>query len=126
MHAHKSVSVPVENARCPYLCETWEVNKSQAQHMWRVYLQIDGLSVDTLVVPGNPRRLILDLTFHILEVRELAPWDVMEFPPFALCLDAGGCMGYMDFASFRCVIVARDVDKLQNEGSSSNYAAASR
>lgn len=94
--------------------------------MWRVYLQVDGLSVDTLVVPGNPRRLVLDLAFHILEVCELAPWDVMEFSPFALCLDAGGCMGYVYVAFFRCVIVAWDVDKLQNEGSPSNYAAASR
>lgn len=91
--------------------------------MWRVYLQIDGLSVDTLVVPGNPRRLILDFAFHILEVRKLAPWDVMEFSPFALCFDAGRRMGHMNFASFRCVIVAWDVDKLQNEGSPSNYAA---
>lgn len=93
--------------------------------MWRVNLQVDGLSVDTLVVPGNPRRLILNLAFHILEVGELASWNMMEFSPFALCLDAGGCMGYMHFASFRCVIVAWDINKLQDEGSSSNYAAAS-
>jgi hypothetical protein len=52
--------------------------------MWRVYLQIDGLAIDTLVVSCNPRRLILDFSFHVLEVRELAPWDVMELPPFAL------------------------------------------
>lgn len=112
-------------SHCSYLGETREINKSQAQHMWRVYLQVDGLSVDTLVVPGNPRRLVLDFAFHILEVCKLAPWDVMEFSPFALRLDAGGCMGYMYFASFRCVIVAWDVDKLQNEGSPSNYATAS-
>lgn len=34
-------------------------------------------------------------------------------------------MGFIYFASFRCVIVAWDVDKLQNEGSPSDNAAAS-
>jgi hypothetical protein len=111
---------------CSYFGETWEINKSQAQHMWRVYLQVDGLPVDALVVSCDPRRFILDFPLHILKVRELAPRDVMEFSPFALCFDAGGRMGYMYWVAFRCVIVARDVDKLQDERSPSNYATASR
>lgn len=74
-----------------------------------VYLQVNGLAVDALVVSSNPCCLILDFTLHILEVRELATWNVMEFCPFALRFDAGGRMGYVNIIAFRCVVFAWNV-----------------
>lgn len=50
--------------------------------MWGVYFEVDGLPVNALVITGYPSCLILDLSFHIMEVREAPIRDVMELCPF--------------------------------------------
>jgi len=50
--------------------------------MWGVYFEVDGLPVDALVVASYPGRLTLDLSFHILEVREPTIGDMVELCPF--------------------------------------------
>ena len=37
-----------------YLCETWQIDQSQVQDIWRVNLEIDRLAIDALVVSSYP------------------------------------------------------------------------
>jgi hypothetical protein len=94
--------------------------------VWRVDLEVDGLSIDALVASCYPRRLVLNLTLDLREVVELPSWDVMEFRPFALALDAGGGMWDMYLVAFWLVFpLAGDINELEDERSSSDDAAAS-
>jgi len=49
-----------------------------------VNFEVDGLSVDALVVTSYPGSLILDLPLYVLEVREPTIWDMMKLCPFWL------------------------------------------
>ncbi len=93
--------------------------------MWRVDLKVNRLAVDALVVSSDSRSLILDLPLDILEVGELALWDVVKLCPFSLRLNAGCCVWDMDFVAFWGVILWWDVDKLEDKWSSGDDAAAS-
>lgn len=65
-----------------YLGQAWQVHQSQVEHMRRVDLEVDRLSVDALVVAGNPRGFVLDFALHVGEVAESTVWDMMELGPF--------------------------------------------
>jgi len=118
---------PANTCNAHYLGQTRQINQRQTQDMWRVYLEIDGLTVDPLVGSCYSRRLILDFPLDILEVCELAPRDMMELCPFSLrCRHASWCVRDVDFVVHRSIFFAGYVDKLQDEGSSSDYAAAAR
>jgi len=57
--------------------------------MWREYLQIDGLSVDTLVDTRYPRRLRFNFVFHLRKVVPFSAWNMMELGPFSLTCYTG-------------------------------------
>ena len=52
--------------------------------MWRVDLQVDGLSIDALIVPCDACRLVLNLPFDVGEVVEPSTRDVMKLCPLSL------------------------------------------
>jgi hypothetical protein len=91
-----------------------------------VNFEIDGLPVDALVVTSYPGCLILDLSFHVLEVREPTIRDVMKLCPFWLRCDTRSSMRYVDIVSFRRIILAGYVDKLQDERPPCDYPTTSR
>ena len=49
--------------------------------MWRVDLEVDGLSVDTLVGARHAGGLVLDLALNIAKVCELAAGNVVKLGP---------------------------------------------
>jgi hypothetical protein len=89
-----------------------------------VDLQADRLPADALVVSCYPRRLVLDLTLHLLEVVELPAGDVEELGELLLAGYAGRGMWHVDLIVFVFFAFARDVDELQNERSAGDDAAA--
>src|SRR5580700_7855402 len=91
-----------------------------------VYFEVDGLSVDALVVASYPRSLILDLSFYVLEVCESTIGDVMKLCPFRLHCNTCGTMRYVDLVSFWRIILAGNIDKLENERSPCDYPTAPR
>ena len=84
-----------------------------------VNLEVDRLPVDPLVVSSNPSRLILDFPLDILELCEPSIWQVMELCPLWLCCNCSCSMWFL-------LIIARDIDELQNKSSSRYDAAATR
>ena len=68
--------------------------------MWRVYFEVDRLSVDALVVTSYPGRLVLDLSLYILEIRKATIGNVVELCPFWLRRYTRRSMRYMNFVSF--------------------------
>ena len=107
------------------LGQTRQINKRQTENMGRVDLQVDWLSVDALVVASNSRCFGLNLAFDLGEVVEPPPGNVQELSPLLLAGYAGWGVRNVDFVVFVGVIaLARDVDELENERSSSNDTAA--
>lgn len=90
--------------------------------MWRVYLQVDGLTVDALVVSRYSCRFVLDFALHVLEVFKPSIGNVVKLCPFWLCSNTQRRMWYMNFVS---LIVAGDVDQLQDEWPPCDDTAAS-
>jgi hypothetical protein len=92
--------------------------------MRRVDLEIDGLSVDTLVCASNTRGLVLDLALDITEVCELPARDMVKLSPFGASrsmrrfVRVGGRIGG--------VLVFGNVDELEDEGATSDDTAAAR
>lgn len=76
-----------------HLCETRQVDQSQIQHIWRVYLEIDGLAVDALVGTGDSGGFVLDLALDVDEVVEPAIRNVVELGPLGPPGRAGGPVG---------------------------------
>ena len=88
--------------------------------MRRVNLEVYGLPVNAFVISSDPRRLILNLSLHILKLCKSTVGDMMELGPFWLCCNAGWCM------CFWGIIISWDVDELEDEWSSSDYATTTR
>lgn len=81
--------------------------------MWRVDLEVDGLSVDALVVAGNPGRLVFDLPLDVREVVEASSRDMMELGPLTLARHACGGVRHMHLILGRLVFsLGWDVDEL--------------
>jgi hypothetical protein len=92
----------------------------------RVDLEVDGLSVDALVVSCDSGRLVLDLAPDLGEVVVSPPGDVEELSPFLLSGDARGGVGNVDLIVFVGVFaLAGQVDELQDERASGHDAVAS-
>lgn len=78
-----------------------------------VDFEINGLSVDALVVSCYPCCLGLDFTLNLGEVVESPTRNVQKLGPFVLACDAGRSVGYVDFIVVRTVFaVAGKVDEL--------------
>ena len=86
--------------------------------MWRVYLQIYWLPVDSFVVSCYSCSFILDLSLDILKFRKPAVWYVMELCPFWLCCYRGPCVW------FGGIVIRGYVDQLEDKWSASDDAAA--
>jgi hypothetical protein len=94
--------------------------------MWGVDLQVDGLSVDALVVSCYPCRLVLDLASDLGEVVELPPWDMQELSPFLLSSNTRRGVGDVHFILIVGIVAfAREVDELENERPSGDDATTS-
>lgn len=110
-----------------YLCQSRQIDKGQAENVWRVHLQVNRLPVDTLVVSCYSSCLGLDLAPDLREVIESLPRNVQKLSPFLLSSYAGGCVWHMDLIAFLGIVaLAWEVDKLENERSPCYDAAASR
>jgi hypothetical protein len=56
----------------------------------RIDLEVDGLSVNTLVVTGNPGCLILNLALDVAKVVEPPVGDMVELCPLGTASSARG------------------------------------
>lgn len=92
--------------------------------MRRVDLEIDGLTVDALVVARYPSSLVLNLAPHFTKVEELPPRNVQELGPFILACDACGGVRDVDLVALGLLAVTGDVDELEDERAASDDAAA--
>lgn len=105
------------------LCQSWQVNEREVQDVRRVDFQVDGLAVDALVASCNSRRLIFNFPLHIPKVGEPPVGNMVELCP----LIPESLVG-IPVASGKGVlglILAGDVDQLQNQGPASHNATAS-
>lgn len=93
--------------------------------MGRVDLQVDGLTVDTLVVSSNSGRLVLNLPLDLTKIVEAAAGDVIELSPFVLASDRGRSVWHVNLIAFGSVGIAGNVDELQDKRSTSDDAASS-
>lgn len=94
--------------------------------MRRIHLEVNGLSVDALVVSCYPRRLVLDLAPDLGEVVVSPPWDVEKLAPFLLSRDACWCVGDVHFVFVVGVFAfAGKVDELKDERPPGDNATAS-
>tara|TARA_R110002003_G_scaffold59_19_gene5376 strand:+ start:1958 stop:2278 length:321 start_codon:yes stop_codon:yes gene_type:complete len=93
--------------------------------MRRVDFEVDGLSVDALVVSCYPRRLGFDFASDLGEVVELPPWDVEEFSPFLLASDTCWRVWDVHFVALVLISLAGKVDELQNKWPPGNDATTS-
>ena len=81
--------------------------------MRRVDLQVNGLTVDALVVTGNTRCFILNLPLDIRKLSELPMWYVVKFRPLILASDAGRCVWNVYFVVLWLICpLTWNVDKL--------------
>ena len=95
--------------------------------MWRVDLQVDGLSVDALVAARYATGLALNLPLDILKVIPFPMRLMVEFCPLILPCYAGWRVWDVYFVMARLVVSAAwEVDELKDERSSSYDAAATR
>ena len=51
-----------------YLCQPRQINKSKTQYVWGVYLEVDRLSIDALIIAGYACCFVLDFSLYILKV----------------------------------------------------------
>jgi hypothetical protein len=93
-------------ARGTHLCEPWQIDQGEVEHIGAAYLQMYRQLRDTLVLAGDAIRLLLDLAPDLVEIDE-ALVEVEELAPFSAV--AGG-----------------RVDQLENEWSARHDALAAR
>ena len=116
----------LQRAGALYLGQTRQINECQAQHVRRVDLEINGLSVDSLVVSCYPRGLVLDLASDLGEVVVSPPRDVQELSPLLLPSNTRWGMRDVNFIVLVGIVAfAGEVDELEDERSSSDDAATS-
>jgi hypothetical protein len=89
----------------------------------RVNLQVDGLSVDSLVAAGDSGRLVLDLSLDIRKVVEPSIGDMVKFCPFG---PAGGIGVSIRVAEWiGSALIIRHIDELKDQGPTGDDAASS-
>lgn len=105
-----------------YLCEAGKINECQVEHMWRVDLEVNGLSVDAFVVARHSCRLVFDLALYIRKVIEAAVRNMVKLGPFRPSGNVGRFVGVG--GRVEGTLVLGYVDELQDQGSSSTNATA--
>lgn len=108
----------------PHLCQSGKVHQRQVEDMGRVDLEVDGLSVNTLVGSGNSGGLVLNLALDVGEVVEASVGNVVELSPLGASRRVGGAEAIL--YGLWCVLILGNIDELQNEGASGANTAASR
>lgn len=93
--------------------------------MGRVDFQVHGLTVDALVVSGNPGRLVLNLPLDLTEIVETTTGDVVELSPLVLTSDRGRGVWHVNLIAVGSVGIAGDVDELEDQGTTCDDAASS-
>jgi hypothetical protein len=93
--------------------------------MRRVDLQVDGLTVDALVVSSNSGRLVLNLPLDLTEIVEATTGNVVELSPFVLTSNRGRGVWHVYLIALGSVGITGDVDELQNQRTTSDDAASS-
>jgi hypothetical protein len=103
-----------------------QINKRQAEDVRRVDFEVDGLSVDALVVSCNSRRLGFNLALDLAKVVEFAPRDVEELAPFLLAGYTRWGMWDVDLVVLVGIFAfAGKIDELENKRPSCYDAATS-
>lgn len=93
--------------------------------MWRIDLEIDGLSIDAFVISCYPGGFCFDLPFNLGEIIKPPPRDVVKFCPFLLASDARRSMWDMDLVVDRLVVaLTGNIDELKNQRSPRHDAAS--
>ena len=91
--------------------------------MRRVDLEVNRLSVDTLVGASNSRCLILDFSLDITKICEPPAGDMVELCPLGFPCS---CRGSIRVAhGIGGILVFGNIDQLKNQWTSSNDATAS-
>lgn len=67
-----------------YLRKPRQIDEGQTQDMWGVYLEVDRLSVDPLVIARYSCSLIFDFPLDVLKLCESSVGYMVEFGPFRL------------------------------------------
>jgi hypothetical protein len=94
--------------------------------MRRIDLEVNGLSVDALVVSCYPGGLVLDLAPDLGEVVVSPPWDVEKLSPFLLSCNTCWSVGNVHFVFVVGIFAfAGKVDELKDERPPSNNATTS-
>src|SRR5579862_7632688 len=95
--------------------------------MWRVYLEINGLTVNPFVIPCYSSSFVLNLALYFPKVKEPSARNMMKLSPFSLACHTGSGVWNMHFVSFRGVVsFTRYIYELQNQRSPRNNTATSR
>lgn len=91
--------------------------------MGGVYLEVDGLARDALVVARDARSLVVDLALDVAKVSEAPVGDMVELGPFSRSRHVGVPLRGVG-ASVCLRLFVWHVDELQNQGSTGDDAAA--
>jgi len=114
-----------QNITSTDFCQARQIDQRQAEHVGREDFQVDGLSIDALVISCYSRRFVLNLASDLGEVVKLASRHVEELAPFLLFGCACGCLWHVDLFLLVFVAVAGEVDELENERTAGDDAVSS-
>ena len=93
-------------ARRAYLCEPWQIDQGEVEHVGTAYLQMYRQLRDAFVLASNAERLLLNLAPDLVEIDE-ALVEMKKLAPFS-------------------TVAGRRVDQLENERSARYDALAAR
>jgi len=130
--ANRNLRLPVSRVcgvlgKTSNLCQTRQVDQSQAQDMGRVNFEIDWLSVDALVATCDPGSLCFNLPLDLGEIVPSPAGYMMKFGPLLLSCDTGRGVRDVYFVVRRFVLpFARHIDELENQRSPCDDTASSR
>lgn len=93
--------------------------------MWRIDLEVYGLSVDSLVRARYSVGLVLNLALDLLKIVESAAWHMIELSPLLLAFHRSGRVRNVNLMVAGLVVsVGGEVYELKNERSSGDDAAS--
>lgn len=107
-----------------YLCQTREIDQGQIENMRGVDLEVDGLSINPLVTSSDPRSLIFDFPLDIRKVGKSSVGNMVKLCPFRTAGSIGRPVRVV--RGIGSIFVLGNVDKLQDQWSTSADATASR
>lgn len=122
MTAHEGIKK--SRGKASHLGKTGKINQGQVKNMGGVDLEVNGLSVDALVVAGDTGSLVLDLALDVAEVVESSVRDVMELCPLGTAGSTGRSIRIE--RGVGSALIIGDVDELKDQGPTGDDAASSR